>query len=259
MARRLGWGKLSVEASSSLGDEKGPLQGKTVRLVAPGLLDLLRNSTATVMSHYEVTGQVVVRLPAGTIRNFPAWTVCELTGKERVAMSERLGDLRTVSLSQKKAALTLCGGQLEAKLTAQTELETPEVAASLTELGIRATKAGDQLSLPGFLAVSPVVAQCALNLWQSAPGSPESQEPFAALKKSFQPVLDHPDLEASVCWPLCSHNHWTWLCFRRAASKDSEPNKWEAVYRDSLVKPVSDARTMQSALTRWPASSSVQP
>ena len=182
---------------------------------------------------------MAVRLPAGTVRSFPVAHVYELTGKERLPLTEKLPDLRTVPLSQKREALTMAGGQLEVKITAQTELETPELAASLAELSLRATKAGDQWPNPRLVVVNPVEAGLALGFWQTAPGSPDSQRALAELKKELQPVLDRPDEEASVCWPLCSNGHWTWLNFRRPAKPPSqaEPNKWEAVYRDSLSAP----------------------
>ena len=50
-SKQLAWQKLSGEAASSLGNDSGPLKGKFVRLVAPGLLCVLRNSTAIVLSH----------------------------------------------------------------------------------------------------------------------------------------------------------------------------------------------------------------
>ena len=126
-------------------------------------------------------------------------------------MPEKLPDLRTVSLIQKRAALRMAGGQLSEKIRAQTELETPELAASLAELSVRAQQAGVTWPNPSHVVVNPVEAGLALCSWQAGPGSPDSQAALAELKKQLQPVLDMPDEEASVCWPMCTHGHWAWL------------------------------------------------
>ena len=117
-----------------------------------------------------------------------------------------------------------------------TLLESPEVAASQGELAMRAEQAGDSWPHPGFLQISPQEGAFAVGQWMASPGSPDTDLAVARLMQTIQPILDLPDIEASVCWPLCRYGHWTWLCFTRAAKPDSqaEPNKWVAVYRDIL-------------------------
>ena len=104
---------------------------------------------------------------------------------------------------------------------------------------MRAEQAGDSWPHPGYLQLSPQEAAHAVDQWRTSPGSTEAQLAVARLRQAIQPILDKPDIEASVSWPLCRHGHWTWLCFTRAAKPDSqaEPNKWVAVYRDSLREP----------------------
>jgi len=117
-------------------------------------------------------------------------------------------------------------------------LESPEVAASQGELAMRAEQAGDSWPHPGFLQISPVEGAFAADQWRASPGSTDTHLAVARLMQTIQPILDS-EAEASVCWPLCRHGHWTWLCFTRAAKpySQAEPNKWVTVYRDSLSQP----------------------
>ena len=238
MAGRKKWQGLAFGQAPSLGSEDGPLKGKAVRLVAPGLSGLHRNSSATVVSHYQAGNTVIVRLASGTIRDFPESQVYLLTGKEKVPLPEKL-PLQSVFKHQREAALALAGGQLQTKLTAQSQLETPEVAASTAELMRRAQVSKAAWPQPGFVVLPAVDAMATLAFWQAGPGSEECQLGLAYLSEQLQPVLRGPDIEASICLPVCSYGHWTWLNYRRAArpAGQSEPNKWVAVYRDSLPTP----------------------
>ena len=93
--------------------------------------------------------------------------------------------------------------------------------------------------------------------WQKAPGSAETQFSLTALRNALQPVLNQPDLEASVCIPLASHGHWTWLAFRRPARTASqpEPSQWHAVYMDSLKVP--SQRCRDYAVTAYSMASQI--
>ena len=115
-----------------------------------------------------------------------------------------------------------------------TLLESPEVAASQFELAMRAEQSGDSWPHPGYLQLSPQEAAHAVDQWRISPGSTETQLAMARLRQTIQHILDS-DTEASVCWPLVRHGHWTWLNFRRAARSSAEAAmpKWVTVYRDS--------------------------
>ena len=95
-------------------------------------------------------------------------------------MHERLPDLRKIQAEQKRYALSLSGGQVTKDVTAKTELETPEMAASVAELAARATHAGDVWPLPGFVVLNAVETAAALEHWQKAPGSAETQHALTA-------------------------------------------------------------------------------
>ena len=153
-------------------------------------------------------------------------------------MPESIADHRKVLVGPKRDALRQAGGQVIDKVTHKTELESPEVAASVGELAARAQLSDCQWP-PGFHVLNTVETMAALHHWRQSPGSPESQHSLARLREGVQPVLDQADLEASICIPLASYQHWTWLCFRRSAKSASqtEPQKFHAVYRDSLKPP----------------------
>ena len=238
------WESLTEEAASQLGQDNGPLKGKSVRLVGTGLTDLLRNSPAKVTKHYKTQSLVTVTLISGSAISYPVKAVYELTGKEKLPLAEKDLDMRKVPLQSKRAALRRSGGQLRTQLTGQTLLETPEVGAAWSELGARAKLAGDVWPNPLAVCPSPQELAFALQCWQDSPGSPDSQTAKVELQKEMQPAFDRPDEAAFASWQIVSHGHWTWLNFTRQAKAPDQaaPNKWVAVYRDSLNQPSAACR-----------------
>ncbi len=232
-----------------LGQTGGPLQGKRVRLVEQGLSGLLRNSPATVKEHYG-TGLCTVQTVSGAVRTFPQASLYLLTGSERVPLPEQTGDLRRCHKPLKLAALADCGGQLEDKVTANTQLGTPELAAAWSELGFRAQQAGDDWPSNRAVALNPVLLDHWVTSWTRSPGSPESQEALEQLRKELEGVLSQPKQAAFVGFPLCAGGHWPLLSLTREATPDSQPeaNKLVVCYRDTLPGiPSETCRTRASA------------
>ena len=67
------------------------LAGKEARLVASGLISLLRNSPSTVISHCD-SGLVCVQLPSGSQRTFLKEELYWPTGKETIPLPEEMPD-----------------------------------------------------------------------------------------------------------------------------------------------------------------------
>ena len=110
--RMLKWQRLNPEAASMLGNPDGPMQGKQVRLIGPGLSEFQRNSPATVLSHFTVTDTVTVKNHGGSVNTYPASHLYILTGTEKLPMQEK-AELRKVRKTVKTDALTAAGGQLK--------------------------------------------------------------------------------------------------------------------------------------------------
>ena len=218
-----------------LGDEGGALTGKQVRLVDFNLPELLRNSQATVDTHYS-TGIATVVTASGTVRSFPHDRLYQLTGKEKLPLSEIAPDMRTCTLQQKQRGLAASGAQLQTKLKANSLLETPELGAAWEELGFRAASKGDAWpnSLAAFL--NPVVSSLWLEHWKKSPGSPDSQEDLETCRTNIAGVVSQPRQAAFVALPVTAGGHHTLLLLVRQATPDSqgEPNRLVVVYKDSL-------------------------
>ena len=110
--KMLKWQRLNPEAASMLGNPDGPMQGKQVRLIGPGLSEFQRNSPATVLSHFTVTDTVTVKNHGGSVSTYPASHLYILTGTEKLPMQEK-AELRKVRKTVKTDALTAAGGQLK--------------------------------------------------------------------------------------------------------------------------------------------------
>ena len=72
------------------------------------------------------------------------------------------------------------------------------------------------------MVLPAVEAMATLEFWQAAPNSEQSQVGLAYLSDLLKPVLEQPDIEASVSLPLCTCQHWTWLNYRRAAKPEGQ-------------------------------------
>ncbi len=223
-----------------LGQPGGPLEGTQVRLVEYGLTDLLRNSPGTVRQHYS-TGLCSVETVSGTVRTFPAESLYSLTGKEKTPLPEQTGDLRRCPKPLKQAALEDSGGQLVDRVTAKTQLETPELAAAWSELGFRAEQAGDEWPSQLAVSVNPVLLDLWVTVWSRSPGSPEGQEALHHFAKLLQGVQSQPRQAAFVGLPICAGGHWTLLSLAREATPDSQElaNKLTLTYWDTLRGPAS--------------------
>jgi hypothetical protein len=115
-AKQAKWQRLNPEAASLLGNPDGPMKGKTVRLIAPGLSEFHRNSAAQVLSHFTVTDTVTIRNHGGTVSTYPAAHLYILTGREKHPMAEK-ADLRNLRQLLKTAALTSAGSSGNIKPT----------------------------------------------------------------------------------------------------------------------------------------------
>ena len=82
-AKQAKWQRMNPEAASLLGNPDGPLKGKRVRLIDPGLTEFLRNSPAQVLSHFTVTDTVTIRNHGGSVSTYPSSSVYLLTGREK--------------------------------------------------------------------------------------------------------------------------------------------------------------------------------
>ena len=103
-------------------------------MVQPGLTDLFRNSTATVLSH---TGETcLLQTHAGSHNAYSASGLYPLTGTEKPPLPERTPDLRRCPRWLKELALKQTGGELRLQ-EPEGELEGPELAAGWQELGFR--------------------------------------------------------------------------------------------------------------------------
>ena len=111
-AKQAKWQRLNPEAASLLGNPDGPLKGKRVRLIDPGLTEFLRNSPAQVLSHFTVTDTVTIRNHGGSVSTYPSSSVYLLTGRETAPLTED-ATLRKLSNKFKADALTSAGGQLK--------------------------------------------------------------------------------------------------------------------------------------------------
>ena len=87
---------MNPEAVSQLGKDDGPLKGKSVRRIGPGLPDHSRNSPATVLNHYPVTDTVTIRNHGGSVSTCSATELYLMTGREKPPMSELPAYLRKV-------------------------------------------------------------------------------------------------------------------------------------------------------------------
>ena len=154
-ARSLASAAASAQTGGLIGQQGGPLTGQKVRLVSFDLPDLLRNSPATVQTHWS-TGLVVVEAATGNARGFRQEEVYELTGSEKLPLPERLGNLKTgMTKDLKLAVLQACGAELRKKVKAKDLLESPELAAAWHELGWRAKQAGDAWPNPYAVCLCP--------------------------------------------------------------------------------------------------------
>ena len=111
-AKQAKWQRLNPEAASLLGNPDGPMKGKDVRLIAPGLSEFHRNSPARVISHFTGSNTVAVQNHGGTVSTCPASHLYILTGSEKLPMIEK-ADLRILRQQVKRDALTAAGGQLK--------------------------------------------------------------------------------------------------------------------------------------------------
>ena len=123
LAKQAKWQRLNPEAASLLGNPDGPMKGKTVRLIAPGLSEFHRNSAAQVLSHFTVTDTVTTRNHGGTVSTYPAAHLYILTGREKHPMAEK-ADLRNLRQLLKAAALTSAGSSGSMKPTTRTPHQT---------------------------------------------------------------------------------------------------------------------------------------
>ena len=112
LAKQAKWQRLNPEAASLLGNPDGPMKGKTVRLIAPGLSEFHRNSPARVISHFTGSNTVTVQNHGGTVSTYPASHLYILTGSEELPMLEK-ADIRKARLQVKKDAMTSASGQLK--------------------------------------------------------------------------------------------------------------------------------------------------
>jgi len=96
--------------SPALPASGGALEGKEVRLVEPGLPELLRNTTASVLKHF-VDGRCLVKCLSGTERVFAEADLYLLTGKEKLPLPSKAADMRRVPGWLRERACTECGGQ----------------------------------------------------------------------------------------------------------------------------------------------------
>ena len=120
LAKQAKWQRLNPEAVSLLGNPDGPMKGKQVRLIGPGLSEFQRNSPATVLSHFTVTDTVTVKNHGGSVNTYPASHLYILTGTEKLPMQEK-AELRKVRKTVKTDALTAAGGQLKKEIQMQVE------------------------------------------------------------------------------------------------------------------------------------------
>ena len=103
---------MNPEAASLLGNLDGPLKGKRVRLIGPGLPDFSRSSPTTVTSHFTVTDTVTIRNHGGSVSTCSATHLYLITGREKPPMPDQ-ADLRKLRQKVKSDALTSAGGQLK--------------------------------------------------------------------------------------------------------------------------------------------------
>jgi len=111
-AKQAKWQRLNPEAASLLGNPDGPMKGKDVRLIAPGLSEFHRNSPARAISHFTCSNTVAVQNHGGTVSTYPASHLYILTGSEKLPMIEK-AYLRILRQQVKRDALTAAGGQLK--------------------------------------------------------------------------------------------------------------------------------------------------
>ena len=229
-ARSLASAAASAQAGGLIGQEGGPLTGQKVRLVSFELPELLRNSPATVQTHWS-TGLVVVVAVTGNTRGFREHEVYQLTGSEKLPMAEKLGNLKSgMTKDHKLAVFQACGGELRKKVTAKDLLESPELSAAWHELGWRAKEAGDPWPNPFAVCLNVQELSHALDQWHHSPGSSESQNCLTRIRMICRPVVAHPEERAFIQLPVHAGGHWTLLTFLRR----SPGAKLELIYRDSL-------------------------
>ena len=220
-----------LSAAGVLGEAGGPLTNKQVRLVASDMPDLLRNSTATVRTHYS-NGLATAELMSGSIRTYPELDLYELTGQEKLPMPEQLPNLNTVQKHQQEACLAASGGQLDTKLKRESLLESPELAAGWHEIGFRANSAGDVWPNPMAVCLNAQEVDYYLLNYGRSPGSAESRQAVALLQGECNQLLTATDQKGFIQLPLNAGGHWTLLTFHRRP----EQPKLQVMYRGVLPK-----------------------
>ena len=238
----------SAEAAAEvvLGSSGGPLEGKQVRLVAPGLSELLRNSAGTVDSHYLDTGLLAVATTSGSIRTFPEGDCWVLTGKEVLPMPEKTPKMTTCSKALLLTALADCGGAVDPTVKAADCLSDEHVMAGFHDMGFRAlsTAKGDVWPNPLIVCLDPACLRQWLHDWNHSPGWPDSQANLQTCRNAMGAFLVQKSAAGFVSVPICAGGHWSLLLLNRQcpAPDQADHNKIELIYKDSLNPPSKTCR-----------------
>ena len=175
------------------------------------------------------------------------------TGRETLPMPDEL----KLSGGQTKALQALtneCRGLAGRDLTRVVHsqlLDDADLTSAWFEIKARRVMAGDSDFENQVVFVQPGRAVWLLTHWETAPGSPDSQEGLQVLREQLRQIQLNPRQAGRILWPV--HNakadHWTLLSLYRRPQPDpaGAPFLWEVQYRDSLIVPAKSSQKIASA------------
>ena len=210
-----------------------------MRLVASGLSELLRNSPATVEEHYSDSNLLSVKTVAANVRTFPQRDLYLLTGQEKLPLPERTPHLTSATKAFKLNSLAQCGGVLNKSVKHDELLSDEHIVAGFHEMGFRALSHKDLWPNPLILCLNPAELNHWLQQWSQSPGSPVSQKNLQTCRQRLEIFLAKKSEAGFVSVPIGNGAHWTLLLLVRQspAPNQTEPNKIELIYKDSLTEP----------------------
>ncbi len=242
---RLKWGKKLRQEQLSKADSKGPLCGRTVRVVGWDVGPTLVNLTVRVTGHSQAEKKVQIELPGSKgWMTLAESQVSPMTGTERPPLADRL-DLRTLTAEEKSEALAVAGNQVEFLQPASC-LEAPEMATAWQEILLRGQRAKDALQPAEIVWLDPQTLRTVQLEFQAGRKEGESWEDLigqthkTGLWLSLRRACESVDQSCTVLLPVHSPvaGHWTLLVLTRAGTAEgSKPEAFQVQYFDSLPKP----------------------
>ena len=135
-------------------------------------------------------------------------------------------------------ALAQCGGTVLKTVKANELLSDEHIVAGFQEMGLRGhlTPQQDVWPNPLVVCLDPSALKLWLHEWQKSPGSPVSQGYLQTCRNAMGEFLLRKSEAGFVAVPINAANHWTalLLILQASGSNQTEPNKIELLYKDSM-------------------------